>query len=102
MAYKDKNKEKENWKRNSLSKILARYGLSEDEYISTYEKQNGLCAICKQPERTDYKRRLSVDHDHVTGKFRGFLCHMCNTGIGKFGDNPELLVAAANYLKEQN
>ena len=31
---------------------------------------------------------------------RGLLCHMCNTGLGKFIDNPELLIAAANYLKE--
>lgn len=100
MAYKNKDKEKENWRRNAAAKIMARYGVTEEEYFDKLDSQNNLCAICQQPERTDYKRRLSLDHDHTTGKFRGFLCHMCNTGIGKFGDNPDLLIAAANYLKD--
>lgn len=52
------------------------------------------CAICRAADE-----RLFVDHCHKTNRFRGLLCHTCNTGIGQLGDDPELLRAAANYLE---
>ena len=45
---------------------------------------------------------LCLDHDHVTEKFRGWLCLNCNHGLGKFKDNPETLIRAAEYLNEQH
>lgn len=41
---------------------------------------------------------MHVDHDHATGAIRGVLCLNCNQGIGKFGDDPDLLRRAAVYL----
>ena len=41
---------------------------------------------------------LVVDHDHTTGKFRGWLCRSCNLGIGKLGDTVESVQNALNYL----
>jgi hypothetical protein len=43
---------------------------------------------------------LVVDHDHISGKFRGWLCRSCNIGIGKLGDNIEGVQNAINYLKK--
>jgi hypothetical protein len=40
-----------------------------------------------------------LDHDHATGKFRGWLCMHCNHGLGKMLDSPALLRAAATYLE---
>ena len=44
------------------------------------------------------KNPFRLDHNHGTGEFRGFLCDSCNTGLGKFGDDPDLLARAIEYL----
>lgn len=41
------------------------------------DSQENKCAICKRHE-TSFKRRLSVDHNHATGRVRGLLCFHCN------------------------
>ena len=40
-----------------------------------------------------------LDHCHETGEFRGFLCNNCNVGLGKFKDDPEILLNAIAYLQ---
>jgi Recombination endonuclease VII len=57
----------------------------------------GGCAICgKRPARV---ASLHLDHCHDTGDVRGILCLSCNQGIGQFRDDPDLLEAAARYLR---
>lgn len=77
------------------------YGITRVIYEELLEQQNGVCAICKQPEtRLLYGKvcELSVDHCHETNVIRGLLCNMCNPGIGYFRNSPELLQAAIDYL----
>jgi len=76
---------------------LKRYGLSVEDYEKMAADQNGVCAICGQPERK--KSALSVDHDHETGEVRGLLCDACNRGLGAFRDDPERLGRAIAYLE---
>lgn len=83
-----------------LGNIRRLYGVSRDEYRAAYFRQGGLCAICKQPERTERNQLLPVDHDHLTGRFRGLLCSHCNRAIGLLGDDPEIIEAAARYVRE--
>jgi hypothetical protein len=80
-----------------------------EDYDRILEKQGGGCAICgKVPSEHGWERSLAVDHDHACcpkdrscGKcIRGLLCAGCNTGLGKFYDNVELLMAAAAYIKD--
>lgn len=90
---------------------LARnYGISLTEYADMYAKQGGVCAICGKPEthkvpgrkRSDGEvrhRDLSVDHCHGTGAVRELLCNACNHVLGSANDDPEILMAAAEYLK---
>ena len=43
---------------------------------------------------------LVLDHDHETGKFRGWICAKCNLGLGRLGDTIESLMRAVEYLKK--
>ena len=65
-------------------------------FISLARSQGNCCAICGAKPKG---RRLAVDHDHKTGKVRGLLCMFCNTGLGKFRDDPKLLKKAIGYLE---
>ena len=78
-------------------RLKYKYGITLKEYTNLLEEQNQVCAICSEP--CDLKPRLSVDHDHTTGKLRGLLCDSCNNGLGRFKDNPETLSNAIEYLK---
>ena len=72
------------------------YKISADQYDKMVIDRNGLCDICSSP--CPRHNKLSVDHNHNTGKIRGLLCHKCNNGIGLFNDNEELLRKAAEYV----
>lgn len=77
------------------------YGITFDDYVSLYKKQNGVCAICLQECKT--RKSLSVDHDHDTMAVRGLLCNRCNRAIGMLGEDPDILERAKEYiLKGQN
>ena len=86
------------------SSLKKNYGIGIADFNVMLSKQNNVCAICGKPEKdlnhnTGTPRNLAVDHDHKTGKIRGLLCGNCNKGLGKFLDDPELLLKAVNYLK---
>jgi len=60
--------------------------------------QNGLCAICRVDLSTLTTQNQHLDHNHITGKVRGWLCRVCNLALGQFKDDPALVRAALNYL----
>lgn len=77
--------------------------LTYEEYVIMCDKQNNLCAICGKEEITKHNKSksiyiLSIDHCHSTNKVRGLLCKKCNSAIGFFNDDPELLRLAYKYL----
>lgn len=83
------------------SRLPRKYGITVEVYDAMLEAQGGVCAICRRPETMVMKgtvAALAVDHDPVTGEVRGLLCFDCNTGIGKLGHDPELLLGAVEYL----
>lgn len=82
--------------------LRKKYGVGFEWYQETLLKQNGVCAICKQPEVAKIKGKvisMPIDHDHKTGKVRGLLCSKCNRGLGLFKDDIEILNSAIQYLK---
>ncbi len=54
------------------------------------------CELCGRLPRS---QALNLDHDHDTGKFRGWLCGPCNKGLGALGDNEKGLERALKYLR---
>lgn len=95
------------WK--NREKILAqKRNMSVEERLArntrirnwTYKKQElkagrpkpSSCEVCGNGGRIHY------DHDHSTGKFRGWLCTQCNTSIGMVKDKIEILHKLISYL----
>jgi len=91
-----------NVKKHQRIGTLREHGLTPATYRAMLCAQGGVCAICGKAEtakRNGKTAWLSVDHDHGTGRVRQLLCSACNTAIGMFRDDPELLERAAAYLR---
>ena len=90
------------WVKNNPNKKkawdLKQLGWTLELYGAVSIAQNNVCAVCKRPQEG---KALAADHEHISPpKPRGLLCGECNTGLGKFQDSPELLEAAAAYLRK--
>ena len=73
------------------------YDISFGDYEAMLEQQNGVCAICLKEDPRGI--RLSVDHDHSSGKVRGLLCTKCNHMVGKSKEKLDMLKRAVEYLE---
>jgi hypothetical protein len=78
-----------------------RMGVSQSTFLSMFQEQNHLCAICKQ-ELVDGTGKVHVDHNHLTGAVRKLLCRRCNMMIGMADDNISILLNAAEYLRNHD
>lgn len=76
--------------------LKERYGLTLAAWNALFAGQGHACAVCQTKDSGGHG--WHTDHNHETGVVRGILCFACNTGIGKLGDDPERLRAAADYL----
>ena len=116
--YREKNKEKARayglqWYKNNKDKpeyrakkrqqkirydLWSKYGLTEEQYFTLFNNQNGCCAICDK-HQDEFTIRLAVDHSSFTGEIRGLLCTYCNhTLVGRRKDGDELR-KAADYIE---
>lgn len=53
------------------------------------------CQICGDT------KRISYDHDHQTGQFRGWLCNKCNLTLGLVRDDITTLGKMIEYLSNK-
>lgn len=79
------------------------FGLTLEEVEVKLKAQNYVCANCEQPEKATYKdtgivKTLALDHDHLTGQIRDFLCAECNLFIGKIEKDRAKVAKAEKYL----
>lgn len=103
----NKEKNKQSYDRANFKKSLKNFNLTLEEYDRLFEQQNGVCAICGQPESRKMPNggtyRLNIDHNHQTGKVRGILCAACNLALGKLKIDEkgiDLLLKAIEYVRK--
>ena len=87
------------WERN----LRNNYQLAPEAFNALWEQQGGKCGVCSTPmaPRGRTSDSVCVDHNHLTGEVRGLLCRGCNHGIGQLKDCPDVLEAAAKYLRSK-
>jgi len=96
------NKNKKKASESNRKKLLKReYDITTEDYCNLLIQQEYRCKICSK-HNDELKFNLFVDHDHKTGLVRGLLCPICNTGLGMFKDNPEIIIKAYEYLVKYN
>jgi len=79
--------------------LKANYGLTPAAYDVMLADQGGQCAVCGATDPRTQAGVFCVDHCHTTGVVRGLLCSACNSGLGHFSDDPDVLRAAASYIE---
>lgn len=57
------------------------------------------CPICAKRTIAGITSKVVLDHNHRTGKIRGWVCDSCNTGIGRFKDDTELIKRAIRFIE---
>lgn len=81
----------------SIRETTYKINVTIEQYFNLNNKQGGLCRICNKDNGS---KRLAVDHCHQTGRVRGLLCGKCNSGLGFFKDNIEIISKAINYIEK--
>lgn len=71
-----------------IHKVRARAGIPPAQ-----RPKPAKCDCCRQ------KAKLVLDHCHVSGVFRGWLCNKCNLGLGLFNDSVKVFRRAIKYLE---
>lgn len=74
--------------------LMKNYGLTPEQWDARLIAQSGRCAICSEPMLVP-----CLDHCHAGGENRDLLCSSCNIALGYFKDDPERILAAADYLQ---
>lgn len=97
-GYKQPIRSTEHNTRKSWLRLLRKKGITEEVYLQMKSDQGDKCAICSATSAWGRSDKWHVDHCHTTGKVRGLLCSKCNTGLGLFSDNPEVMKIAIQYL----
>lgn len=64
----------------------------DEEERAEVREGAGECELCGREEN------LVVDHNHLTGAFRGVLCTGCNSAIGRLGDGMDAALRLLGYM----
>ena len=78
-------------------KLKYNYGLTEAQFISMLDGQDGKCATCLHPFAG--VSGIQVDHCHDTGVVRGLLCAQCNRALGQVFESIPTLKRLIAYLE---
>jgi Recombination endonuclease VII len=77
--------------------LKTQYGMTLEDYDAMLARQGGVCKICRRKPKPE--KILAVDHNHATKRVRDLLCNGCNSMLGHSGDDPDILMEGAHYLR---
>lgn len=80
-----------NWSDNARLKRVC--GIHLTAFRKLIQECSSRCYICKVKDD-----QICADHSHKSGQFRGLLCDSCNTGLGLFGDDLQIVQKTGVYL----
>lgn len=93
---------------NTRLSFLRRTGVPKSE-VNKAEKAirkfKGKCQCCRGKQKgfgSGAKRDFSIDHNHITKKFRGIVCAACNLTIGHSRESIERLRRIIVYLQRSH
>jgi|TARA_Y100000310_G_scaffold3595_1_gene4486 hypothetical protein len=92
---------------NTYLKLTCRICSAKDQKLRRELRKNNpapkdhVCPICKSTKPNWRWRNWCVDHNHQTGKFRGWLCDKCNIMIGQGQEKIEVFERAIDYLRKE-
>jgi len=86
--------------------VMEGHHISESKRTEWYKrkphKEPFECPVCLKRSIAGVTCRVVLDHNHRTGEVRAWICDSCNTGLGRFKDNPKLLQNVIKYLTQKN
>ena len=100
-----KRKRKETFDRIGHNPPPPMYGVNNPAYKDGLSRLQRLEQIAGRPKSVvceicgEANKKICFDHDHNTGKFRGWICHPCNATLGFVRDKIETLEKIIAYLR---
>lgn len=92
------NARSKDWKARNKDKVRT-YRRRQDGLPEPTRPCPEFCEICAG---LPGKKAMCLEHCHVTGKFRGWVCNECNRGLGLLGDDLASIEKVLAYLKRAN
>jgi hypothetical protein len=93
-----KGKESNNWK-GGITINISEYNRV---YKIKYKERKAGRPKSKQCEICNSESKIVFDHNHETGKFRGWICNNCNWILGLAKDNKKILYLIIEYLNKND
>lgn len=85
-----------------LNRLKRNMTISKEQYLKDIGIKN--CQACGDESFvlcgvSDKAEKLPFDHCHITGVYRGRLCHNCNRALGLLGDNIAVVEGLLKYME---
>lgn len=86
------------WCKSCSKEATLEYRAIRKFKLPLLHEQGYKCRLCEKDLSKLSGHHIMIDHKKgITDRVRGVLCQACNTGLGNFNDNPELIRKASLY-----
>ena len=57
------------------------------------------CPVCEKTIIRQFKNDVVLDHYHLNGEIRGWICRQCNSSIGMMDEDVSILARAIQWIQ---